>query len=300
MPADLERQRLHNESVLAAVSEERAAIAREIAWIEEANEILEVTNTRLIDERIALDRAVAELEAGHQHGMRPPLDRSCHAEAQTERALLDDLVGQAALERVAERTHANEALIQTHGAAWVAAVSAMLRAEASSVQGLLGATLQVGVGRTARDDGTLGVPPPLIEGLAFTWRNLLRAEIIRSLAPLRACIARLPGALGIPPGEVRLGEEVEASSLEMDGGVLGQDGQGGTAAAEDQAGAVVGGAVVGGAVVGGAVVGGAVVAMADSRRPPAAAEALDKAPSKGGYSEDQGDEFAFSRGRTAP
>jgi hypothetical protein len=140
MPADLERQRLHNESVLAAVSEERAAIAREIAWIEEANEILEVTNTRLIDERIALDRAVAELEAGHQHGMRPPLDLSCHAEAQTERALLDDLVGQAALERVAERTHANEALIQTHGAAWVAAVSAMLRAEASSVQGLLGAT----------------------------------------------------------------------------------------------------------------------------------------------------------------
>ena len=274
-PADLERQRLHNESVLAAVSEERAAIAREIAWIEEANEILEVTNTRLIDERIALDRAVSEFEAGHQ---RPPLEeRSRHAETQTERALLDDLVGQAALEKVAERAHANEALIQTHGAAWVASVSEMLRVEASSVLCLLGATLQVGVGRTAREDGTLGVPPPLREGLAFTWRNLLRAEIVRSLAPLRACITRLPGALGIPPGEAPLGEEVEAPSLEMHGGVLGEDGHGGAAAAEDQ---------------GGAVVGGAVVAMVDSR-PVAATEALDTAPSEDDYCEDHGDEFAF-------
>ena len=274
-PADLERQRLHNESVLAAVSEERAAIAREIAWIEEANEILEVTNTRLIDERIALDRAVSEFEAGHQ---RPPLEeRSRHAETQTERALLDDLVGQAALEKVAERAHANEALIQTHGAAWVASVSEMLRVEASSVLCLLGATLQVGVSRTAREDGTLGVPPPLREGLAFTWRNLLRAEIVRSLAPLRACITRLPGALGIPPGEAPLGEEVEAPSLEMHGGVLGEDGHGGAAAAEDQ---------------GGAVVGGAVVAMVDSR-PVAATEALDTAPSEEDYCEDHGDEFAF-------
>jgi hypothetical protein len=121
-------------------------------------------------------------------------DSSVAAATQTDRSLLAPLVAEGALALAAERALEGEANVQTHGAAWLGAVTECVNAECRSLLTQLTARMQLGAPPERSD--TRPPPPAALEN---TWRHALNHEVARAFAPLREKVVSLGAAPREPP-----------------------------------------------------------------------------------------------------
>lgn len=121
-------------------------------------------------------------------------DLSMAVATQTERSLLAPLVAEGALALAAERALEREVNMQTHGAAWLGAVTECVNAECRSLLTQLTARMQLGA--PPERNGTRPPPPAALEN---TWRHTLHHEVSRAFAPLREKMLSLGTTPREPP-----------------------------------------------------------------------------------------------------
>ena len=152
----IQLEREANAALLEEARRERALMMEETRTIERANQILEFENERLVEERAALDR---------------------------ERAHYEERIRQEALGLAADRAQQVEENWQSHGAAWLSAVSETVRAECKTLQAVLVAANR----HSSVHDRPVQAPQ---KALHQTWKQALEREVRSALAPLRDALAR--------------------------------------------------------------------------------------------------------------